>query len=210
MSSFARPLFAARRKVSFDANALMLREGEVPQLTYTVFSGWAHRSKHLSDGRRQILSFLLPGDLVLAKAFAVAPIKFSVRTITPVSACAFEREEMFRFLGGSLDLLRSCGNIYFTELDQGDQRILDLGRRNAMGRVASLLLEIHQRLVRKGLAADGPFEFPLRQEHFADALGLTTAHVNRTFGAMKSKGLVKYGPGWMEICDRVALERLLG
>lgn len=202
--------FASRTFASFRAGQTIFRQGERPQVLYTILNGWALRAVHLSDGGRQILSFLLPGDMAVCSAFSQKPLEFWVKSITPVTACALQREVALQaWHGAPLDDFARTLDVRWREMRSDDERITDLGRRSAVERVARFLLDIETRLQRKGLASEGRFNFPLRQEHLADALGLTPQHVNRTLTSLRSQGLISYGDSEMHIVDRVALEKIV-
>jgi CRP-like cAMP-binding protein len=68
-----------------------------------------------------------------------------------------------------------------------------------------LLLELEARLERRGLVKDGTFEFPVRQQHLADALGLTTAYVNRTLVYLRKNNLIAIDRRQLRIIDRKGL-----
>jgi CRP-like cAMP-binding protein len=94
-----------------------------------------------------------------------------------------------------------------------DERLTDLGRRNAEERMLHLFLDIHERQAqRHAIDADGSYAFPLRQEDIADALGLTTVHVSRTLATLKKKGLVILKQGQLTLPDldaaHAAIERI--
>ena len=89
-----------------------------------------------------------------------------------------------------------------------NQRLVDIGRKSALGRVAQLILELENRLRKRGLSVDGRFEFPVRQEHLADALGLTTVYVNRTLDRLRKLELIEFKRNWMRISDIKALSRI--
>lgn len=87
-------------------------------------------------------------------------------------------------------------------------RLADMGRRSALGRVAHLLLELEDRLSQKQMSKDGQFDFPARQEHLADAVGLTTVYVNRTLDRLRRLGMIEYDRDLMKILDREKLDAI--
>lgn len=184
------------------ARRTILRQGDVPDEIYTIFSGWAFRYKQLADGRRQILSFLLPGNMVAPQAMFSEPLRFSVMAKTSVLLCRFRVADM-RKLVASNEILREevlARSFHYSSML--DERLTDLGRRNAEGRILRLLLEIHKRQARRNaIDADGGCEFPLHQEDIADALGLTTVHVSRTLKTLRKKGLMVLKQGRLILPD---------
>jgi CRP-like cAMP-binding protein len=86
-----------------------------------------------------------------------------------------------------------------------NRRLVDIGRRSAIGRVAQLILEIEDRLGERDQVRDGAFHFPMRQEHMADALGLTTVYVNRTLDRLRKEGVIDFKRDRMKIINRALL-----
>src|SRR5215468_9825886 len=83
---------ARTRVVRVRPRQIIQRAQEAPDMIYTIKSGWACRAVHLSDGRRQIISFLLPGDAVNADAMWQRRLEAdaTTRALTEVTLCAFE------------------------------------------------------------------------------------------------------------------------
>jgi len=204
-------IYLRRREVRLmPAGRTFLREGETPRYIFTLFSGWAFRYKQLQDGRRQILSFIIPGDLLVLEnlCFPHFPLPFSVKSLTTVSTCAFMLDDMVAIMRETpqqQEALAAETQRYFTSIHE---RLLDIGRRSALGRIAHILLELQERLASRGLVRDGSFDFPVRQEHLADALGLTTVYVNRTLVALRKRGTITFDRTTMTILDQTELGRL--
>jgi CRP-like cAMP-binding protein len=177
-----------------------------------VASGWACRMRMLSDGRRQILSFILPGDTIgicddvflpgTCETIALTDVKVlnAHRLAEIVSQC----EEPYS------NVCRAC------ELERRQQhaRLLDhitrLGQLNACERTAHLLLETYHRAQTAGLATGTTFPLPLTQSQLGDALGFSLVHVNRTLQALRHDGLISLESGRATIIDRRRLESLAG
>lgn len=192
------------------ARQIVLAEGEVPDRISTLRMGWAFRQKELSGRRRQILSFVVPGDFILLESLVVAKYRlpYSVKSLTPLTLCDFAIGDMLQIVQSTeeqRDALSSSIGRYATALNR---RISDLGRRNAVGRIAQLILELEGRLARRNLVQNHAFEFPLRQEHIADATGLTGAHVNRVLSEMRKNDLIDLVPRRLRILDYERLVRV--
>lgn len=173
------------------ARGVIQREGEVPNELYSLREGWAFRFKLLPDGRRQILRILMPGDFVTLQGLYQQPLWFSIKTITPVTLCAFDTKALADSIPNYEILYRRVEQFYATESMALDQRIIDLGRRSAVERMARLLLEIHKRFERRDeIDENGYFPFPLKQTHLADTLGLTPVHVSRVLTDLRNTGAI--------------------
>jgi CRP-like cAMP-binding protein len=192
-----------------EADTVLLHEGQTGAALFTLLQGWAIRYNTLPDGRRQILSVLMPGDFIGLQKRMTEAASHGVRTLTAVRLCAFQRDALWQLhrelpsLGYDLTWLAAQGEQVV------DENLLTVGRRSARERVAALLLSLHERALQHQLpAADGSLLFPLTQQHLADALGLSRVHVQRTLRALQRAGLCDWAaPGRLALPDRAALAR---
>jgi CRP/FNR family transcriptional regulator, anaerobic regulatory protein len=198
-------LVSGRRRgiVTVGPQRTIFREGETVSQIYTLYSGWAYRYRQLPDGRRLILSFLVPGDIVLienlyARRFV---LPFSVKSLTAVSMCAFSLGDMADITQGSPQQEEELDRALQSYLDTLCRRLTDIGRRSALGRVAQLILEIEARLRARNMSEDGQFHFPVRQEDIADALGLTAVYVNRTLDRLRRQNTISFDRAYMKVLD---------
>ena len=201
-------IYVRRRGIlNFSAHKTFLREGDILTKMFTLYSGWAICFKLLADGRRQILSFLLPGDSILLESlcFPDEPLPYSVKSLTDISVCAFALNEMIELTSSTEAQNRSVAKAMRKHCAAMNRRLVDIGRRSAIGRVAQLILEIEDRLGERDQVRDGAFHFPMRQEHMADALGLTTVYVNRTLDRLRKEGVIDFKRDRMKIINRPLL-----
>jgi CRP/FNR family transcriptional regulator len=183
------------------ARRTLYREGEPIRDVYTLFDGWAIRFKILPDGRRQILTVLLPGDAISLPSLWTDRLDFSVQALTAVSLCVFDRVAMIEFLRSRPDLEWRIGRLLAREVGLLEQRLTDLGRCTAHERIARLIIRLYLRLAERN-ATDGlSFEFPLRQQHIGDALGLTAVHVSRVLRELRAARLIERNGPKLTILD---------
>jgi len=172
-------------------------EGEAVRGVLILRRGWAFRYRLLADGRRQIIHFLMAGDpIVLADGVA----RHSVAALTDAEVVRLPRPEIegrLAALGRELEA-RSV-----REQDAIIEHTISLGRRTAKERMLCLLLEICRRSHADAPAEDGPagFDFPATQPVLADALGLSTVHVNRTLQMLRQEGLADLQAGRVHIAS---------
>ena len=190
------------------AGGAVVHENQDNARLFTLYSGWAFRYKTLSDGRRQILNFLLPGDLVgLQQQFADGAMH-GVEAITDVELCVFPRDGLWDLyrehpsLGYDITWLAARGE------GMVDDNLVTTGRRNAAERVAMLLMHLYRRMERLGLAGDGWTAFPINQQHIADALGLSLVHTNKTLRRLSALGLHELKNGRLRMLNTRALARI--
>jgi CRP-like cAMP-binding protein len=174
---------------------------------YTLFSGWAYRYKELADGRRQILNFALPGDLIGLQASLFGTALYGAVALTAVELCVIPRR---RILG----LFERMPEIAYDVTWLGargealvDESLLTAGRRGAAERIAALMASLYKRAEPLGLIRDGGLELPLTQQHLADALGLSLVHTNKTLAKLKAQGLFSIRDGRLMISNLRALSR---
>lgn len=172
-----------------------------------ICQGWAASSITLLDGRRQILSFLLPGDLVSTACLLEPMSGRTVEAITDVTCRKFIRNDLKAFLFQRPHLLEKLSKTWAEERTQADQLALDLGRRTADERIARLILSLADRLAKRNMVSDQTMEFPLRQRHIADATGLTPVHVSKVLGEFQRAGLVEINRRSLTLINETELRR---
>ncbi len=190
----------ARRTIAFT--------GEASDSVIMICEGWAISFIQLPDGRRQILSVLLPGDLVSVASLFDRRQQTAVQTLTDVSYCLYHRLDVLQKLMAEPPVMDALGAITIAEKQEADALLMDLGRRTAEERIALLILRLLDRLGRRNLARGDVVNFPLRQQHIADITGLTPVHVNRTLGNFRRDGILEISDCVLKILDMHALRRL--
>jgi CRP/FNR family transcriptional regulator, anaerobic regulatory protein len=159
------------RAVTMPAGGTIIAEGSNSEELYTLFSGWAFRYKTMSDGRRQILNFLLPGDFVGLQEKMADKSMHGVDAITDVELCGFRRNGLWELYRSYPALGYDITWIAAQQEGVLDENLLSVGRRTGMERIAMLLIHLFKRVRNLGGAHDGVIDFPITQQHIADALG---------------------------------------
>jgi CRP-like cAMP-binding protein len=176
---------------SFDRHATLYSEGDRIDLTYMVADGWAMRYKSLSDGRRQILNFILPGDFIGLYGSLIETADHSVEALTQLRTHVFAPQRIIDVFGSCPRLGAAIAWTAGREEAILAEQVVRIGRRSAFERTAHLFLELLKRLQLVGLAGQRSFELPLSQDILADSLGLSMVHVNRTLRRLRQGGLIK-------------------
>lgn len=184
----------------------LVRAGEaIRDRVFTLYAGWAFSWTATAEGRRQILDFHLPGDLVERTEDGA-----EVEALTDASFCVLAKDRLCDFMGREPALALAYAEGLARDRARLRERLTSLGRRDAVGRVAHLLLELHGRILRRGGGDARGSAMPLRQAHIADALGLSVEHANRALAALRRDGVASLAKGRFEILDRAALEEVAG
>lgn len=189
------------------ARRILCREQDVLSSVPVICSGWALAAVMLSDGSRQILSFLLPGDLISAALLFDPKPNCFIEAITDVTYRAFGRAELKDLVFANPDLGEKLAQLWIEEKRRADEMIIDLGRRPASERIARLILGLFDRLQQRPIANGDAFEvdFPLRQHHIADAVGLTPVHVSKLLSELRRSGLIRLSERSLAILDPAGL-----
>jgi CRP-like cAMP-binding protein len=192
------------------ARRIIWRSQDLHEIVPVICSGWAAAIVMLSNGTRQIVSFLLPGDMISTTLLFEARPYCLIEAITDVRYRAFSRVDLKSKLFGEPELLNKFAKAWVDEKARADQLIVDLGRRTANERIARLILGLFDRLEKRGMVRgeSNEFEFPLRQHHIADATGLTPVHVSKVLTEFRRSQLINISERSLTILDLPALRRI--
>jgi CRP-like cAMP-binding protein len=190
------------------ARRTIWREGESIARVPVICHGWAAAAVAMSDGRRQILSFLLPGDLVSAVLIFQPASQCSVEAITEVRYRTFPRDAFQAAVRRQPELFALISRVWGDETARADRLAVDLGRRGAAERIASLILTLSERLAQRGMMQGPTMDFPLRQHHIADAVGLTVVHVGNVLADFRRAGLLEITDRSLTLSDPAGLRRI--
>lgn len=192
------------------AGATILSQGERTPHLYTVLSGLGTRSVLFPDGRRQVLSFVFPGDLIGLQAGIMGEMRHTVRATTPMTLCTFRRNELWDMFRDRPERAYDVTWIAAVEEHFLGETIATLGQRDATERLSWALVRIWRRLAAVGLREGDTVPLPFRQHDMADALGLSVVHTNRVVAALRRAGLATWTGGRLTLHDHARLSALAG
>lgn len=198
-----------QREVRLAAGQLLIHEGQASDGIYTLLDGWAYRFRTLADGRRQILHFLLAGDLAGAQHAVAGNAWHGVRALTEATFCVFGPELVRNQFPGLHSLGADISVLLAHECSALEEHLMDLGQRSALERMASLLLTTFRRAasLQPDRSASGVF-FPATQQDIADSLGLSLVHTNKTMRRLERLTGCSLARGWLRIGDSKSLSRI--
>lgn len=198
------------RRIQVRRREDLLVQGEASNRIGVLVEGWAFAYKLLPDGRRQIIDFLLPGNIIGPSFLLFGRTDYSVATVTPCTVDLVNPDRVHK----AVRAYPRIGELFFGSLQAEAMRtvhqLVCLGRGNARERVAVLLIELMTRLSALERVKDSRFEMPLSQEILADALGLSAVHVNRTLQALRRLGVITTDGGAVRVNDAERLARIAG
>ena len=186
----------------------IVREGEPPRAVRVVLEGWGCRYKQLPDGRRQVVSFFIPGDLCDANIFILKEMDHSIGSITPMKYAEIAPAEFETLMASSPRITQALWWHELVNAAVAREWTTNVGQRTAYERIAHLFCELFVRLRTIGATRDGSCDFPLTQTDIADATGLTPVHVNRTLQELRADGLIELNRRSLTIPDLDALMRV--
>jgi CRP/FNR family nitrogen fixation transcriptional regulator len=160
-------------------------EDEPAEYVYQVIRGAVRTYKLLSDGRRQIGAFHLPGD-----AFGLESgntHRLAAEAIIDTTVRLVKRSSLELAAGVEVQVARKLWSMTAGELRHAEDHMLLLGRKNAMERVANFLLEMDRRLAVAGMMA-----LPMCRRDIGDYLGLTLETVSRALSQLHSEGVLGF------------------
>ena len=183
----------------------LIREGESAAHVSLLVSGFAYGFRVLPDGRRQIVSYLIPGDLCDPRLLLLPTAAHTVSTLTAANVVVFPREALLALIDRDHRLGRALCWMALQEEMIAREWLVNIGQRTALERLAHLLCEIFTRMQTVELTDGGRCELPLTQVELADTLALSTVHINRTLQELRRQGLVSLSGGMLEIHNFNAL-----
>ena len=200
----------ASRQESIPADVDIVSEGMAPRSVFLILDGMAVRYRSMPDGGRQIMTFLIPGDLCDVHVFLAESMDHSIGTITPVRVAMISLD---RIMDVFTQHPRVSAALWWSSMQEEAmlrERIVSLGRRDARGRVAYLLCELLWRHAAVGLNRNGSFSLPLTQTELGDSLGLTPVHVNRVLKDFRARHLIAMKHRMIDLLDIPGLQDIAG
>lgn len=190
------------------AGKTVVRAGVTLSDSMLTIDGILARYKDLTDGQRQIQELHVGGDFTDLHGFLLKRLDHNVGTLSRVRIALVPHENVRRITEEEPHLARLLW--FSTLLDSAIQRekILSVGRRAALSRLAHLLCELYIRFDLVGLVEDGGFAFPITQLDLGDATGLTSVHINRMLKQLRDDRLATFRGGRVEIHDWARLQQI--
>lgn len=184
------------------AGTTLYQEGEPITELYNLLDGVVVLNRILTSGRRQILEFVLPGAFLGYQPDLKGPMLHGAQCLTDVAVCVFPRHSFPSLMRRHPEVAAHLVSIKARDEARAHNHLTNIGTRASRARLAHLLLELHIRVRRwYPTADDGIVELPLTQDHIADALGLTSVHVNKMLRTLREDGLLRFKNGQLNILD---------
>ncbi len=190
-----------KRRRSFVAGPDLVHQGQTDQAAYILIAGCACSYKLLEDGQRQIIDFQIPGDFLGLRSVVLHLSDHSIEPITDIEVTEVDISDLMEVFSDTPRLAKAVFWAASRDEAMVVEHLINIGRREAEVRVALFLLELGARLTLVGLGSKAGYACPLTQYLMADALGLSSVHVNRVLRKLREAGMVTFRDGYVAFDD---------
>lgn len=188
-----------------DAGTPILLEGSNSPQLFTALHGAGLRYRLLENGERQVINFVFPGDFLGLQAGVMGEMGHSVEATTKMTLCVFDRSELWSFIKADPERGFELAWLAAVEEHFLGESLTTVGQRTALQSVAWAFVRVFLRAKACGGTDGGMMRFPFKQRDFADALGLSLVHTNKTIGTLKSRQLIGWDADVLQVHDLKAL-----
>jgi CRP-like cAMP-binding protein len=187
------------------AGALVVREGIRPTGAIVIIDGCLFRHKVVADGKRQIFSFQIAGDMPDLQSLFLKQMDHSITALDDATIGIIPHVAVLALLEKSSDAAQLLWRDTLLDAAIFREWIANTGRRQAVSRVAHLICELVRRGETVGLTHNKTYHFDGTQAHYADAVGLSLVHVNRALKKLRADGLIEWDRPIIKVLDWVGL-----
>lgn len=188
------------------AGATLAVEAEPLKAPFVLTAGWAARERLLTDGGRQIISFMIPGDISCSAALMAETCDHTITALGPVTVRRVRAEAWRAVMREDPAFSDALWRVAAQDAAVLKEHVVALGRRTSAARVIYLVWELWRRLSVVDLAKTDSFEFPVSQEVLSDAVGMTPRHLGRVLARLNEAGIIRVKGGTVTILDHVRLK----
>jgi CRP-like cAMP-binding protein len=199
---------AVDRIETLPARSIVTQRGDRVRYSSLLLDGYMCRYMDARDGFRQLVAIQVPGDFVDLHGYPLRRLDHDVGTLSEARVALIPHERLTQIANDHPRLARILWRSTLLDAALHREWIFRIGRLDAMGRVAHILLETHARLEAVGRTDAGAFDWPLTQQDMGEACGLTAVHVNRTLRRLREDGMAEIGRNTVKLIDMARLARL--
>ena len=178
------------RARTYERYHYVIRERDIANHACVLLKGFAVRSKIVANGKNQIVSIHMKGEIIDLQNSLLNVADHSVQMLTTGRVAMIPREDLLHLAFERPAIGRALWADTMVDASIFREWIANIGRRDARSRIAHLLCEFSLRLKVAGLGDATGYELPMTQEQLGDATGLTSVHVNRTIKGLEKDGLI--------------------
>lgn len=187
---------------------IVVHEGDKPHTSILVLRGCVFRHKFVADGKRQILSFNIAGDMPDLQSIFLETMDHGLTSVGESELGHVPHEALRELVTKNPAAAQLLWRETLIDAAIFREWVSNTGRRRAVSRTAHLLCELVFRARAVGLAKDNVYAMQLTQSHFADALGLSMVHVNRSLQELRRAKLIELAQGKLGILNEAGLRKI--
>jgi CRP-like cAMP-binding protein len=191
-----------------EAGQEVTHQGDAPSRCTLLLQGFLYSHKPTAGLRRQVTSFLVPGDMADLQTLYLRSLDHSLSALGPAVVAFLPHAALKAIFEASPQLTQAFWRETFLEAAIFREWITNLGRREAIARVAHVICELAVRLQAVDLVRDFCFSMPWTQSDLADACGISSVHANRVVQELRRLGLVDWEPKQISIRNWEGLIRI--
>ena len=200
----------AEQTLTLRRKEVIRAQGAAVNEVYFLTEGWVSCSMNVLNGRRQIVTVSLPGDLLGVPSLCLTRAAVAFEALTPAVVQVISLDA---FAGLFMKLPRLALSMFLVSQQERVllmERLASVGQTKAIQRLAAFLLHIHERLQQVDKSVGQSFELPLTQADLAEIVGLTFVHVNRSLRELDRRGLIQRSGKQVTLVDPESLRELAG
>jgi CRP-like cAMP-binding protein len=195
---------------NYPAERVVVRDGERATECCLVADGFCMRSKTIADGKRQILSIHIPGEIPDLMSLFLHVMDHDLSTLTPCRLGFIKHETLQKLHRSRPNVAEIFWRDTLIDAAMFREWIVNVGQRPAPARLAHVIVELRERLRVIGRVNGNIFEMPLTQEQIGEALGITAVHANRVIKQLRQDGIVELHRGRVTLLNEEKLLQLAG
>lgn len=183
------------------AGQILVRQGEIINVSILLVQGLMTRHVDSIDGRRHLVAVHVPGDFVDLHAYTLKKLDHDVAALTDVNVAVFPHAALERIQTDHPHLTKRLWFCTLLDAAMHRQWIYRHASLNALQRMAHFICETNARLMAIGISDGRSFPLPMTQADLGEVCGLTNVHVNRILRQLREMGLCAVRAGLVEIHD---------
>jgi CRP-like cAMP-binding protein len=193
---------------TYEAGQHIVRDGERPTACCLLAEGFCIRSKNTFEGRRQILSIHIPGEIPDLQSLYLHVLDHDLVTLTECRLGFIPHAALKAVVRERPNIAGVLWRDTLIDAAMFREWIVNVGQRPAASRLAHIVVELRERLKVIGRAQGDRVEMPLTQEQIGEAMGITPIHANRIIRQLREDGILEFQRGHVIVLNENKLEEL--
>jgi CRP-like cAMP-binding protein len=192
----------------YPAEEIVVSDGERATNCCLIAEGFCARGKTIPDGRRQILSLHIPGEIPDLMSLFLHVMDHDLFTLTPCTLGFIGHDTLQKLHRRRPHVAEIFWRDTLIDAAMFREWIVNVGQRSAPARLAHVMTEVRERLKVIGRTEGNSFEMPLTQEQIGEALGITAVHANRVIKQLRQDGTVDLHRGRVTVLNETKFQEL--